>query len=379
MTNVPINKAGGIRRAAILIAMPLGLMLLASCATSGTEESGTVFYPPLPEQPRLQFLTTINTEEDIGGSSSEFSNWLLGTQQARKTLARPFDIAHEKGRIYVVDTRFNAVVIVDLAERKFDYIKDTKAGPLRQPMGVFVTDNGYKYVADKQRGQIIVYNERNEFFRAYGAEGQFQPLDVAVDGDRIYVCDVAENEIEVLDRESGEVITKIGETGPENGQFQWPTRLTLDAAGNLYVTDFLNFRVQKFDRSGNFVKQIGELGTFPGAMPRPKGIAVDRDGYLYTVDAAFELIQIFDGESAQVLLGFGKFGPEPGGSWLPAGVHIDYDNLAFFADKVDRNFRPKYLVYVANQAGTRKVNVYAFGDWTGPLPEGAKKPKATGS
>lgn len=379
MTNRPRNPGRGSSRAATLIAMPLGLLLLASCAASGPGDSGTVFYPPLPELPRLQFLTTINTEEDIGGSSSEFSSWLLGKQQARKIISKPFDIAHEKGKIYIVDTRFKAVVIIDLAERKFDYIKDTKAGPLRQPMGVFVTDNGYKYVADKQRGQIIVYNERNEFFRAYGTEGQFQPLDVAVDGDRIYVCDVAENEIEVLDRESGEVIDKIGETGPETGQFQWPTRLTLDAEGNLYVTDFLNFRVQKFDREGNFVKQIGELGTFPGAMPRPKGIAVDRDGYLYTVDAAFELVQIFDGETAEVVLGFGKFGPEPGGNWLPAGVHIDYDNLEYFAGKVDRNFRPKYLVYVANQSGERKLNVYAFGDWIGPLPEGAKQPKAAGS
>lgn len=375
-----VSRQREIRAIVHRTALLAGLFLVVGCAAQqGQVDTGAVFYPPLPQLPRLQFLTTINSEEDIGAGGSKFRRFLLGVEESKRTLARAFDVAHENGKLYVVDTRYQAVVIIDLVQKKFEALFDPKGGPLRYPLGIFVTLDGYKYVADRDRGQIVVYNERNEFFRAYGEEKQFLPIDVAVDGDRIYVCDVGKSKVNILDRETGETIGTIGEPGSDDGQFIRPTHLALDSEGNLYVTDFLNFRVQMFDQAGRFVRQIGEQGTFPGAMPRPKGIAVDNEGYLYAADAAFELVQIFDTRTAEVLLGFGKFGPESGGSWLPAGVHIDYDNLQHFARYVDPNFKPKYLVYVANQAGPRMINVYAFGDWVGPTPEGAKTAKGAGS
>jgi len=303
----------------------------------------------------------------------------LGTPEASGQIGKPFDIDHEKGKLYVIDTRFRAIIVLDLVEKKFDFIKDTKGGPLQMPFSIFVDQDGYKYVADKGRGQVMVFNARDEFHRAYGAEGQFEPVDVVVHGNRVYVADPSDHEVEVLDKDTGEVVGKIGGKGRAEGQFHYPTHLTLDAQGHLYVTDFLNNRVQVLDGDGNFIKSFGKLGDHPGAMPRPKGIALDDEGHLYTVDVGFELVQIFDEKTADVLLGFGKFGPQPGGSWLPAGIDIDYDNIEFFSEYVDPNFRPKYLVYVANQAGPRLLNVYAFGEWTGPPPAGAQTVANQGS
>ncbi len=347
-----------------------GVLLLSACATAPQDE-GTVFYPPLPELPRLQFLTTINAEKDIGGRSG---GGMFGSQRNSDKLVRPFDVAHDKGKIYIVDPGLQGLVIVDLVAKKIEHLQETDGGPFQNPMGIFIAENGYKYIADAGREQILVLDENDKFLRAYGRKDQFWPLAVAVDGDRVYVVDRRESEIEVLDRESGELIHKIGGVGTEGGRFQWPTRVALDSEGSLFVTDFMNFRIQKLSREGRFIRAFGENGNWPGATPRPKGIAVDRDGNLYVVDGAFELVQIFDSNSAQVLMGFGKFGPKPGANWLPAGITIDYDNLDYFARYVDKNFRAKYLVYVVNQAGFRKLNVYAFGEWIGPMPEGAQPP-----
>jgi hypothetical protein len=121
--------------------------------------------------------------------------------------------------------------------------------------------------------------------------------------------------------------------------------------------------VQKFDVDGNFVRTIGEPGDFPGAMPRPKGIDVDRAGHLYAVDTAFEIVQIFDIDSGSPLMAFGKFGSLNGGTWMPAGVHVDYDNLEYFSKYLDPNFQAEYLIYVTNQVGPFKINVYAFGEY----------------
>jgi hypothetical protein len=129
-----------------------------------------------------------------------------------------------------------------------------------------------------------------------------------------------------------------------------------------------------FDKGGAFVKVIGYQGSHPGAFVRPKGLDIDRDGHLYVADAGFEIIQIFDVDSAEPLLPFGKYGPAPGSTYLPAGVHIDYDNVAYFSRYADPDFRVEYLVYVGNMLGDRKLNVYGFGEWVGPSLKGYARP-----
>ena len=229
--------------------------------------------------------------------------------------------------------------------------------------GIFVDAAGYKYIADRDRGEILVFDQIDRFYRTYKTDSDFKPTDVVVFGDRVYASDVGTESVVIFDRTSGDVVDSIGKTGASEGTFRFPTHLTIDDHGNLFVTDFLNFRVQKFDVDGNFVRIIGEPGDFPGAMPRPKGIDVDRDGHLYAVDSAFEIVQIFDIETGNALMPFGKFGSINGGTWLPAGVHIDYDNLAYFSQYIDPRFHAEYLIYVTNQSGPFKINIYAFGEY----------------
>jgi sugar lactone lactonase YvrE len=44
-----------------------------------------------------------------------------------------------------------------------------------------------------------------------------------------------------------------GAAGSEDGQFKFPQGIAIDTAGNVYVADSLNYRIQKFDRDGNFI------------------------------------------------------------------------------------------------------------------------------
>jgi sugar lactone lactonase YvrE len=340
--------------------------LLAGCAGAPPEpEPGPVFYPEPPQQPRVQFLTTISSEKDIGGGRSQFVEFVAGTPEIVKGISRAYDVAHYADRLYVVDKGINAVHVIDLTERTFERMRAGRGGRLRNPLGIHVDAQGLVYVADKDRGQVVVFDQTNEYVRAYGEQDQFEPTDVAVHGGRVYVCDIRDEEIEILDQGTGALIANFGGQGNETGKFRFPSHLTVDAAGNVYVTDFMNFRVQIFDRDGRFLRTFGQVGDGPGDMPRPKGLAIDRDEHLYVVDAGFELVQIFDAQTGRALLGFGKYSDEPGATYLPQGVHVDYDNLAFFAEHVDPEFQPEYVIYVANQAGNHSINVYAFGRGVG--------------
>jgi len=49
-------------------------------------------------------------------------------------------------------------------------------------------------------------------------------------------------------------------------------------AGELYVTDALNFRIEIFDEVGLCRGRLGAMATGPGDLAMPKGLVADRDG-----------------------------------------------------------------------------------------------------
>jgi sugar lactone lactonase YvrE len=344
----------------------LCLFILSACAQHVEEKAATTFYPQPPAQPRLQFLTAISSEEDLGDSKSNVLDaFLSGPKASFSAIGRPYAVSSSPGKIYITDREANKIVILDLAENSFNMLEDKGPGSLATPSGIWVSEDDVKYVADIKRQQIVVFDAKNEFVRAYGGKEIFEkPVDVAVHDNRIFVCDLPKNQIVVLNKDSGEIVLKIGKGGAAEGELYKPTNITVDNQGNLFVTDGFNFRIQQFDPEGKFVKVFGFHGDEVGGMARPKGLDIDREGHLYIVDAASEQIQIFN-ENAQLLLFFGGPGAGPGNLYLPAGVHIDYANVKFFNKFADKDFKLKYLLYVCNLAGPNKINVYGFGDWTG--------------
>ena len=345
----------------------LAFLILSGCATGPSEKpEPVVFYPSLPQRPRLQFLHSITGEEDLGKAQSAFVDFLVGEPESEKQLGKTYDIASTSGKIYVLDRSHKKVIIIDLATKKFDYIRDQRLGELNDPSGIWVTADEIKYVADMKRKQVVVFGPDNNFLRVYGNQDLFdKPVDVAVYGDSVYVCDVDKNQIFVLDKETGTLKMTIGAPGKQEGQFYKPSHVIVDQDGNIFVNDAFNYRVQKFDATGRFLKSYGFLGDNVGGFVRPKGLDIDTEGHLYVADTAFENVQIFDEKTGQLLLFFGGAGLGPGEMYLPSGVHIDYGNIPYFKNFVDKDFRLKYIVYVGNMFGPRKLNVYGFGEWIG--------------
>jgi hypothetical protein len=351
------------------------MLMVYGCATAPTGkriEHDVVFYPAMPAKPKLQFLLSISTERDIGKEQrTSFEDFLTGKTEAVKVIGRPWDIGSSKGKIYILDRDYRKILIIDLVEKKFDLLRDKRLGKLYNPSGIWITEDDIKYVTDLKRKQVVVFGKNNEFVRTYGDKNLFdKPLDVAVYGNSVYVIDMNKYQLFVLDKETGKHVKTIGEGGVKEGLFYKPTHVVVDRAGNIFVGDAFNFRVQKFDPDGRFLKSYGSLGDNIGSFARPKGLDIDRKGNLYVVDAAFQNVQIFDDEKARLLLFFGGAGSGPGSMNLPAGLHIDYDNVDYFTNFADKDFQLKYLVLVGNLLGGRKINVYGFGDWIGqPFPE----------
>ena len=93
------------------------------------------------------------------------------------------------------------------------------------------------------------------------------------------------------------------DTADENLAFYMPSVIAVDGAGDLYVLDTGNHRVQKFGPDGTFKASLGRQGQGPGEFYYPSWLAVDEKGFLYVSDPNNQRIQVLtpDGKDHKTL------------------------------------------------------------------------------
>ena len=350
----------------ILPALAGGILFLAAGCATTPKDAGPkyVFFPPLPDAPRLQYLTAFGSEKDLRrGGGDTFMTFITGEEPPNTPIMKPYGAAAAPKNIYVCDTAAGLILRMDLAARKIFAIAPTGPAALKSPVNLSVDANGWLYIADSLRDQVVVVDDKENFVAAIGEKGVTKPRDVVLSKDRIYVGDIAQHAVHVFDKATRAPLFDIprgAEATNINTRLFQPVNLALDSQGRIYVGDFGGYRVQVFDADGNYLRTVGKYGDNYGEFARLKGIAVDRDNLLYAVDAAGQIVQIFD-DTGRLLMWFGEAGGGRGGLDLPAKVVVDYDNVAFFQKYAAPDFQIDHLVIVTSQYGPHKVSVFGFG------------------
>jgi DNA-binding beta-propeller fold protein YncE len=225
-------------------------------------------------------------------------------------LSMPSDVEVGKGNtIYVVDGGNHQIAVFDEAGTRVTSLgmPGSEDGQLTSPLGIGVSGKGEVYVTDKGNNRLVMFDAKGKYRRSIPLEEEGDdvvPVDVAVGpkGKELFVT--ANNSHKVLVFSTrGELLRSWGGEGEDDGQFRFPATIDIDAAGNVYVVDVLNARVQKFDSAGTHLLTIGKLGGKLGSFFRPKGVAVDSFGNIYVSDSFLGVVQVFDaaGESLYVI------------------------------------------------------------------------------
>ena len=336
------------------------LALLSGCATKHPAPASYTFFPPAPDEPRVQFLTSFSSGIDLGQSTS-LVDFITGRPAAPNALIKPYGLAVKDGKVYVCDTVAGAVEVFDLVKKRTRYFAPRGEGRLLMPINITIDADGTRYVADTGRGQVVIFDRDGNFLGAMGTRDEMKPCDVAIATNRLYIADLKGHAVRVYDKATRKLLFTIPcDPKAKEGKLFSPTNLGLDPQGRLLVSDTGAFVVQVYDLDGKFLRTIGQQGLAPGSFSRPKGVAADRDGLAYVVDAATQVVQIFDAEG-RLLLYFGQPGASTRGELsLPAVVKVDYDNVGLFQKYVAPGHQCAYLILVTSQFGTQKVNVYGF-------------------
>ena len=174
----------------------------------------------------------------------------------------PFGLAidNERSRLYVTDTKQNALVAYSL-DGKFLFsvispLNGNEGQRFGAPSAVAVNSKGEVFLIDQGGAKINVYTPNGEFVRSFGNRGLypgqfFRPKGIAIDSDdNVYITDIAFDNFQVFDSQ-GRLLLVAGSGGNQPGKFNNPINIFIDKKDRIYVSDLGNHRVQVFQYLGN--------------------------------------------------------------------------------------------------------------------------------
>ncbi|MHC5157046.1 MAG: 6-bladed beta-propeller [Planctomycetota bacterium] len=304
-------------------------------------------WPDLPEVPRIAYVGSISTEEDLkpAVSWSQGLTELIFGRDDVGVLVSPTAVICDAQKMYITDSSPGVLHIFDMQSRQYKQVSALSPNE-RLMMPVAIAFMGQNIcIADSVLKRVCVFDKEGDFKFAFGQDVLSRPTGVAfsVSNQRVYVADTANHKVNVFD-EKGQWLFEFGSRGVGPGKFNFPTHLWADRDGKIYVSDTLNYRVQVFSEDGTFMTVFGIHGDRPGNFAHPAGVATDSDGHVYVVDKQYENIQIFDSEG-NILMAFGTEGHGPGDFWLPAGLYICSNDRIYIADSFNKRIQVfQYLV-----------------------------------
>ncbi|WP_084783871.1 S-layer homology domain-containing protein [Paenibacillus sp. FJAT-26967] len=223
-----------------------------------------------------------------------------------------------------------------------------KLGEFNYPSGLAVDSYDNVYVADEDNYRIQKLTLTTGQWNQWGTEGvvsgdalgEFNyPSGVTVDSTgNMYVADSENNRIQRLTTAT-DVWTAWGKSdggdGSGLGEFDYPDGIAVDNSGNIYVADADNNRIQKLTAATgiwtSWGKSDGKYGSELGEFDTPKGLAADSDGNLYVADIGNHRIQKLTAATG-TWSAWGTNGSGLGEFKYPNGVAVDRDGNVYVAD-----------------------------------------------
>jgi len=234
---------------------------------------------------------------------------------------------------------------------------DAQIQKIERPYGVAMRD-GRIYVCDIEDGVVNILDlAKREFSRiGSGPAGKLQrPANIYVDTDgKKYVADRGWNRVLIYD-ENDEYYDVFGDPekmGPVDV-------LVLD--DDVYVVDFSENEIEIWDKKTRKYKGVlGESIGEPVFFARPLSIAVDEQRNFYVMESFGFKITVLD-EEGHMLRSIGDIGDNPGQFARPKGIALDREGRVYSVDAAFNN------IQVFDNTGQILTYIGSGGDGPGQL------------
>ncbi len=252
-------------------------------------------------------------------------------------LNRPMGLAWYDGFLYVADAENGAV-----KKLRDDGTLVAEWNGFKRPVAVGVMRESV-YIADFLDDRVVKLSSQDgavvgRWGRHGSGAGEFDaPSGIAVDADEfVYVTEFYNHRVQKLTG-GGVFVSQWGTNGRWNGQFHYPTDVTVSPTGELIVADAYNHRVEVFKADGRYLRKWGGIeygisGKWGGWFRLAKAVAVDAAGNVYVADAFNGRIQKFSSDGQLLGAWGGLTSNEDQGLKYASGVAVSRDGLVYVSD-----------------------------------------------
>ena len=118
------------------------------------------------------------------------------------------------------------------------------------PVGVACDQDGKVYACNYNTNCVKVYDSHGVFLYSFSDKANLceleNPYSICVADELVYVTEWGNAQYVSVFTKEGRFVTSFGKQGEKGGEFNLPSGLAMDSDGVLYVSDYMNGRIQLF-------------------------------------------------------------------------------------------------------------------------------------
>ncbi len=191
--------------------------------------------------------------------------------------------------------QIEAVFVQTLLDQKIGLAR------LSGPLGLSVDPNGNLYLADTGNNRVIKFNRESNTLLETGGFGfrdeEFdRPVDVwAANGLDVWVADYNNRRVKRYDKDLNFVAAFYSDPAYDvSVQFGYPAALTLSWQGELFLADHDFNRILRFDIFGAPKASFGDFSWGAGQLERPAKLFTTRSGEIWASDSLLHALMRYD-------------------------------------------------------------------------------------
>ncbi len=183
-------------------------------------------------------------------------------------------------------------------------VRSIGQGSLKDPGRLAISPDGATvFVSDHELNTVLQYRMDGTLVRRIGSHfvpvaGHFDPFGLALSkAGELFVADRSNHRVQVFRVSDGTFVRQIGGAqGSGNGQFHWPLDVALSPdETELLVVDYGNHRIQVYRaHDGQYLRGWGSQGSADGQFINPMSVAVTGSGEVVVADRDNNRVCVFD-------------------------------------------------------------------------------------